>query len=81
MKKETSPDNTQDQAQAKILARNQQLICANVLRVIAKLHLIKMIDNNTIEHEKDKFNELLHNQQLRTLKEENNDFVLNSEMA
>lgn len=71
MKKVTAPKNTKDHSQAQILNNNQKLISANVLRIIAKFGLIKMIDANLIEHDHARVNELLQNNNEKQLKLDN----------
>lgn len=61
MKKDTAPKNSKDKAQAHILNNNHKLICSNLIRIIARLGLIKMIDANLIEHENTRVHELLQN--------------------
>ena len=65
MKKETATQDPKDKAQAKILERNQQIISANVLKMIVKHGLIKAVDNNFIEHDVKKVNDILHNAALK----------------
>lgn len=55
------------------------LISANVLRIIAKLGLIKMVDQNLIEHDAHKVTELAHSEQLRQIKPA--DFLFDVEEA
>jgi hypothetical protein len=65
------------------LQAHHKLISANVLRVIVKLGLIKMVDQNTgaIEHDTNRVAELSHNENLRVLKESKNDFLFDTEEA
>ena len=44
MKKETAPLSSSDRQQAVVLQAHHKLISANVLRVIVKLGLIRMVD-------------------------------------
>jgi hypothetical protein len=63
MKKQTATDNRKDKAQAIVLANNEKLICANLIRIIIRKHLIKIVDSNAghIEHDKDKVTECVTN--------------------
>ncbi|CDW82516.1 UNKNOWN [Stylonychia lemnae] len=79
MKKDTAPQNTKDKAQAQILHNNSKQISSNILKLIAKFGLIKMIDANIIEHDHAKVNEILQNQTSKTLKE--SDIILDKELA
>ena len=64
-----------------MLQAHHKLISANVLRVIVKLGLIKMVDQNLIEHDANRVAELSHNEPLRILKDANKDFLLDTEEA
>ena len=64
-----------------VLQAHHKLISANILRVIAKLGLIKMVDQNLIEHDANRVAELSHNEPLRILKDANNDFLLDADEA
>lgn len=46
--------------EAEILQNNHKLVCANILRVIAKNNLIRLIDKELIEHDGIRVNELNH---------------------
>jgi len=58
MKMETAPLQSKEKSQAVVLQAHQKLICANVMRVIVKLGLIKMIDQNLFEHDSNRVAEL-----------------------
>ena len=79
MKKETAPKNSKDFASAALLKENNELISANMLRIIAKLGLIKSVDAVSIEHDAAKVKELSHNEALRQLKDVNGDFLMDLE--
>ena len=79
MKKETAPLSSSDRQQAVVLQAHHTLISANVLRIIAKLGLIKMVDQNLIEHDSQKVAELAHSEQLRLIKPA--DFLFDVEEA
>ena len=83
MKKDTAPLNSKDKANAYILQDNHKLICANLLRSIARLGLIRAVDANcsSIEHEPNKVNDLLHNESARQLKDASGDFILDQTLA
>ena len=46
MKKETETKSNKDREQAAILHENQNLICANILRILQRHAMISQKDNN-----------------------------------
>jgi len=61
MKKDTATQDAKDKAMALILNKNQKLINANLIRLIAKLGLIKAFDAHLIEHDQHRVTEVLQN--------------------
>ncbi len=51
MKNETAPLSSKEKQNAVVLQENHKLISANILRVITRLGLIKILDQNLIEHD------------------------------
>lgn len=65
MKKQTATQDPKDKEQGMILERNQQIISANILKMIVKHGLIREAENHSVEHDDKKVDELLHNSSLK----------------